>query len=90
MPDLEDHGTGAPAGPGFASVRAPVNIWFVPALGLALLAAAGLAAAAERWRQAWLCPLVLAVFGTRGRLTSNSMDKMRICSAAQLLDSFPP
>jgi hypothetical protein len=48
--------------PGFASVRAPVNIWFVPALGLALLAAAGLAAAAERWRLAWLCPLILAIF----------------------------
>lgn len=49
--------------PGFASVRAPVNIWFVPALGLALLAAAGLAAAAERWRLAWICPVALAVFG---------------------------
>jgi hypothetical protein len=61
---------GAPAGlylivarlPGFASVRAPVNIWFVPALGLAVLAAAGLAAVAERWRVTWLCPLALGIF----------------------------
>jgi hypothetical protein len=40
--------------PGFASVRAPVNIWFVPALGLALLAGSGLMSIVEtrRWRLA--------------------------------------
>jgi hypothetical protein len=48
--------------PGFASVRAPVNIWFVPALALALLAAAGLARVTQRWRVSWLSPVVLAVF----------------------------
>lgn len=48
--------------PGFSSVRAPVNIWFVPALGLALLAGAGLAAAAERWPMKWLSAGFLAVF----------------------------
>jgi hypothetical protein len=36
--------------PGFSSVRAPVNIWFVPALGLALLAGAGLQAIVTRSR----------------------------------------
>jgi len=40
--------------PGFSSVRAPVNIWFVPALGLALLAGAGLAAVAGKWPVKWL------------------------------------
>ena len=48
--------------PGFSSVRAPVNIWFVPALGLALLAAAGLAAVAERWPLEWLPAAVLVLF----------------------------
>jgi hypothetical protein len=48
--------------PGFSSVRAPVNIWFVPALGLALLAGAGLAWIAERWPMKWLPVAVLAVF----------------------------
>jgi hypothetical protein len=48
--------------PGFSSVRAPVHIWFVPALGLALLACAGLAALAERWPLKWLPAAVLAFF----------------------------
>ena len=48
--------------PGFSSVRAPVNIWFVPALGLALLAGAGLAALADRWPVKWLPTAVLAFF----------------------------
>jgi hypothetical protein len=47
--------------PGFSSVRAPVNIWFVPALGLALLSAAGLVFVMERWPVRWLAPAVLAV-----------------------------
>ncbi len=47
--------------PGFSSVRAPVNIWFVPALGLALLAGAGLAYVTARWRVTWLPATVLAV-----------------------------
>jgi hypothetical protein len=48
--------------PGFSSVRAPVNIWFVPALGLALLAGAGAAAVAERWPLKWLPAAILAFF----------------------------
>src|SRR5208283_173496 len=45
--------------PGFSSVRAPVNIWFVPALGLSLLAAAGLAAVAAKWNIRWLPTAIL-------------------------------
>jgi len=48
--------------PGFKSIRAPVNIWFVPALGLALLAAAGLAALAKKWPLTWLPAAVLIFF----------------------------
>jgi hypothetical protein len=45
--------------PGFKSVRAPVHIWFVAALGLALAAAAGAAWLAERFRKSWLMLAVL-------------------------------
>jgi hypothetical protein len=45
--------------PGFSSVRAPVNIWFVPALGLALLAGAGLAVVAGKWPVKWLPTAIL-------------------------------
>lgn len=48
--------------PGFSSIRAPVNIWFVPSLGLALLAAAGLAGLVERWPIRWLPAVVLVFF----------------------------
>ena len=48
--------------PGFSSIRAPVNIWFVPSLGFALLAAAGLAAVAQRWPIQWLAAAVLVLF----------------------------
>jgi len=47
--------------PGFSSVRAPVNIWFVPSLGLALLAASGLVAILQKWPIRWL-PLAVLVF----------------------------
>jgi hypothetical protein len=47
--------------PGFSSVRAPANIWFVPSLGLGLLAAAGLAVVSEKWNPRWLAGAVLAV-----------------------------
>jgi len=46
--------------PAFRSVRAPVHIWFVVALGLALAAAAGAALLAERWRKPWLIPALIA------------------------------
>jgi Bacterial membrane protein YfhO len=45
--------------PGFKSVRAPVHIWFVVALGLALAAATGAAWLAERFRKSWLMIAVL-------------------------------
>ena len=45
--------------PGFRSVRAPVHIWFVVALGLALAAASGCAWLAERFRKPWLVAAVL-------------------------------
>jgi hypothetical protein len=48
--------------PGFSSIRAPVNIWFVPSLGLALLASAGLAAILQRWPVSWLPAAVLVFF----------------------------
>jgi hypothetical protein len=48
--------------PGFSSVRAPVNIWFVPALGLALLAAAGAVRVAEKWTVRWIAPAILLLF----------------------------
>jgi hypothetical protein len=45
--------------PGFKSVRAPVHIWFVVALGLALAAAEGAAWLAERFQKSWLMVAVL-------------------------------
>lgn len=47
--------------PGFKSVRAPVHIWFVVALGLALAAGAGFAWLAERFRPRWVLAAILAV-----------------------------
>lgn len=47
--------------PGFSSIRAPVNIWFVPSLGLALLAGAGVVAVVNKWPIRWL-PLALLLF----------------------------
>jgi hypothetical protein len=48
--------------PGFSSIRAPVHIWFVPSLGLALLAGAGLVALADKWPLKWLPAAVLVFF----------------------------
>lgn len=45
--------------PGFKSVRAPVHIWFVIALGLALAAGSGAAWLAERFKKSWLMTAVL-------------------------------
>ncbi|MBI3471659.1 MAG: hypothetical protein HY013_09900, partial [Candidatus Solibacter usitatus] len=47
--------------PGFRNVRAPVHDWFVVSLGLALLAGAGAAFVLERWRKAYLGPLLILV-----------------------------
>jgi hypothetical protein len=47
--------------PGFGKVRAPVQGWFVVALGVAILAAAGLAWIIERWTWRYLAPVVIAL-----------------------------
>lgn len=49
--------------PGFKSVRAPVHIWFVAALGLALLAGSGVAALRARFRSPWIPAAMLLVLG---------------------------
>jgi hypothetical protein len=49
--------------PGFKSVRAPIHIWFVAALGLALLAAAGVEALRARFRSPWIPLGLLLVVG---------------------------
>lgn len=49
--------------PGFKSVRAPIHIWFVAALGLALLAAAGVEALRARFRSPWIPLGLLLVLG---------------------------
>ncbi len=47
--------------PGFANVRAPVHIWFVAALGLALAAAQGALWISERFRQPWILAVLIVV-----------------------------
>jgi hypothetical protein len=47
--------------PGFRSVRAPIQMWFVAALGLALLAGAGAARLRARWPSPWI-PAALLLF----------------------------
>jgi len=46
--------------PGFRSVRAPVHMWLVVALGLALLAGAGVGVIRARYRSPWLALALLA------------------------------
>lgn len=49
--------------PGFAGVRAPVNIWFIPALALALAASSGMRLARSRWnRSGFLALITLLIF----------------------------
>ena len=47
--------------PGFGKVRAPVQGWFVVALGLAMLAAAGAAWLVQRWQWRYLAPALMAI-----------------------------
>ncbi len=47
--------------PGLRNVRAPIHIWFVAALGLALLAGAGVHAIQGRFRSPWLIVALFAV-----------------------------
>lgn len=46
--------------PGFSKVRAPVHVWFVVALGLALLGAAGVRVIREKWNAGWVTAALLA------------------------------
>jgi hypothetical protein len=45
--------------PGFQAIQGPINVWFVPALGLALVAGGGLARLLRRYRWRLLPPLLL-------------------------------
>jgi hypothetical protein len=47
--------------PGLRSVRAPIHIWFVAALGLALLAAAGVQVLRQRFRSPWITAALLVI-----------------------------
>jgi hypothetical protein len=49
--------------PGFRSVRAPIQMWFVAALGLALLAGVGVDRIRARWKSPWIA-LALIAFTT--------------------------
>jgi hypothetical protein len=49
--------------PAFHNVRAPVHMWFVAALGLALLAAAGVGVLRTRVRSPWIVVALLAFTG---------------------------
>src|SRR5207253_646629 len=46
--------------PGFRSVRAPIQMWFVAALGLALLAGMGVGHLRSRWKSPWVGVALLA------------------------------
>ncbi|MCE5310574.1 MAG: YfhO family protein [Acidobacteriales bacterium] len=59
--------------PGFGAVRAPVHAWFVVALGLALLGAAGAAVVSEKVKLPWLA-VALAIFTFCDVLYWNSME----------------
>jgi hypothetical protein len=48
--------------PGFSSVELPMHGWFLPALGLALLGGAGVAAIATRVPHGWVVVLLAAIF----------------------------
>ncbi len=65
--------------PGFASVRAPVHMWFVAAMGLALLAGAGIGELRRRVRAPWVVLALLVVTG--GDLYYWNMAKNRLAYA---------
>jgi hypothetical protein len=46
--------------PGFRNVRAPIQMWFVAALGLALLAGMGAAKLRARWNSPWIALALIA------------------------------
>ncbi len=72
--------------PAFSSVRAPINVWFVPSLGLALLAASGFVWITEKARQPWL-PIALLVF-TAGDLWYFNSEKNPILYARTDYDTL--
>jgi len=57
--------------PAFSSIRAPINIWFVPTLALALLAAAGFVVITRKWPAPWV-PFVLLIFAAADLFYFNS------------------
>jgi hypothetical protein len=67
--------------PGFRNVRAPIQMWFVAALGLALLAGAGMGVLRRRVRSPWL---VVALFVVTGAdLYHRNMSKNRLAYARE-------
>jgi hypothetical protein len=46
--------------PGFRNVRAPIQMWFVAALGLALLAGMGAGKLRTRWNSPWIAAALIA------------------------------
>ena len=67
--------------PGFANVRAPIQMWFVAAMGLALLAGAGIGVLRTRVRAPWVV-LALLVF-TGGDLYYWNMSQNRLAYARE-------
>jgi hypothetical protein len=72
--------------PAFSSVRAPINVWFVPSLGLALLAAAGFVWLTEKVHKPWL-PVALLAF-TIGDIWYFNSEKNPILYARSDYDSI--
>ena len=70
--------------PGFRSVRAPIQMWFVAALGLALLAGAGVTFLRARFPSPWI-PLALLVF-TAGDLYYWNMSRNPLAYARESFD----
>ena len=77
--------------PGFKSVRAPVHIWFVVALGLALAAGSGLAWLSEKFRPRWVPAAILAVAcvdAWHSNMSANQMAYARTSFAERYGDAY--
>jgi len=72
--------------PGFRSVRAPVDIWFVAALVLAILAAAGAQFPASHFRKPWLIGALATV--AFGNVYFWNMDGNPLAYAADSFDAL--
>ncbi|HUA63808.1 MAG TPA: YfhO family protein [Verrucomicrobiae bacterium] len=67
--------------PGFKSIRAPVNVWFVATMGLALLAASGIEALRARFKTPWIAVALLVL--TAGDLYYWNMDRNGLAYARE-------